>query len=469
MPSKAFTLIKGDKVSSGTDYRDALAVNMYAVPREILGAKGYMTSHDGLSEHGTGSGVDRAGYWNERLNIHYRVSDERLISVGASGSVSDLGQISGSKQASMTHSFNTQAIVADGKMWLHDGATLSEVTDPDLGSPIDITWIDGYYFLTDGEFIYHTNLLDESAIDPLKFATSEFSPDPTLAVDTTSDNQVIVFNRYTTEWFTNRATENFAFQRIQGKSVKAGVVGTHCETELDGIFYILGGGREESPSIHYISSGTYTSVATREVEKVIAEYNESELADAVLESRSKDGNKFIVVRLPRHTLLYSHTIAKVAGIESAWSIVKSDVVSDGAWRGANGVYDPRISKWVYGDSTDSSIGVLDETVGTQYGEQVESILFTPFIDLEYSSIDRVEVSTIPGHQVNTDDVTCSISMTYDGVTYGKEWFNLYGERHNYNTRFIINRLGYIRENVGFKIRSVSKERLSFIFLKVDHG
>lgn len=469
MPRQAITLIKGDKVSLNTDYRDALPVNMIAVEREILGAKGYMISHPGLVSFGTGLGLDRAGYWNERLSIHYRVSGEDLISVSTTGATSSLGIITGDKQASMTHSFNTQAIVVDGKMWLHNGTTLDQITDPDLGEPIDITWIDGYYFLTDGETIYHTNISDETQIDPLKFATSEFSPDPTLAVDTTSDNQVIVFNRYTTEYFINRATDNFAFQRITGKSIKVGIVGTHCETELEGTFYILGGGREESPSVHFLSSGTYTSVATREIDKIIAEYTEEELLDAVLETRVQDRDRFIIVRLPRETLIFNATIARTAGLSSAWTIVKSDISGETKWRGANGVYDPRVSKWIYGDNQNTNIGILDNTVATQYGETVESILFTPIIDLESASIDQIEVDTLPGHQINVDNVTCAVSLTYDGVTYGKEWWALYGQKSNYNTRFILNRLGYVRDNIGFKIRCVSPERVSFLMMKVTYG
>ena len=45
MPEIPITLIKGDKVSPLTDYRDALPVNMYAIEKEILGAKGYMQSY----------------------------------------------------------------------------------------------------------------------------------------------------------------------------------------------------------------------------------------------------------------------------------------------------------------------------------------------------------------------------------------------------------------------------------------
>ena len=259
MPVLSLPIIKGDKTVKNADYRDALPVNFTAVKRDILGASGYLLSHSGLVLHATGSGLDRGGYWNERQGKHYRVSGTKFVSVETGGTVTELGDITGTKRASMTHSFNTQSILVDGKWWLYDGATLTQNADPDLGTPIDNTWIDGYYFFTDGEFLYHSDILNEAAIDPLKFDTSEFSPDPTLAVDRSSDNQILAFNRYTTEYFINRATENFAFRRIEGKSIKCGVVGTHCETELNGQFYILGGGREESVSLHVISAGTYSS------------------------------------------------------------------------------------------------------------------------------------------------------------------------------------------------------------------
>ena len=462
-------IIKGDKVDAKTDYRDALPVNFTTVSREILGAKGYLLSHAGLTQHATGLGVDRGANWNEKLKIHYRVSGQKLISLSAAGVVSDLGSISGIDQASMNaYSSMTQAIVANGNMWLHNGTTLNQITDPDLGTPIDITWIDGYYFLTDGEFLYHTDITDETSIDPLKFAGSDFSPDPILAVDTTSDNQVIVFNRNSTEFFINRATDNFAFQRIASKAVKAGVVGTHCETELESQFYILGGGKEESVSIHAISAGVYQSIATREIDKVIAQYTEAQLSTAVLETRIEDRDKFIIVRLPNETLLYNATIAREMGLSAAWTIVKTGT-ADVKWRGANGVQDPRIPSWVYGDNQDSRIGLLDNAISTQYGEIAEAYLFSPLLDLESMSINSIELDTIPGHQINTGDTTIALSVTYNGVTYGQEWWALYGEKDNYNTRFIRRAMGYVRDSIGFQFRAASPERLAFSKLVIDYS
>jgi hypothetical protein len=469
MPYLDLPIIKGDKVANNTDYRDSLPVNFTAVSKPLLRSAGYLISHPGLTEFGSSVGIDRGGYWNERQNRHYRVSGNSLVTIDENGESTTVGSVLGSSQASLTHSFNSQAVVSGGNMYLvqNDG-TFSQVTDPNLGNPIDITWIDGYYFLTDGEFVYHTNLTNESEIEPLQFATAEFDPDPTLAVDTTSDNQVIVFGRYSTEYFINRATENFAFQRIQGKAVKAGVVGTHCETELEGSFYILGGGREESVSLHVISAGTYQSIATREVDKIISEYTESQLSTAILETRVEDRDRFIVVQLPGHTLLYNATIAKERGIRDAWTIVQSGLSGD-RWRGVNGVYDPRISEWVYGDRIDNRLGLLDKTGGTQYGEIVESILFTPFFYIETGSIDELELEIIPGHQVNDEHVTCAISLTYDGVTFGKEWWATYGNQYQYMQRFIAYRLGYVRDWASVKVRAASRERLAFSNCRISYG
>lgn len=459
MPETKVPIMRGDKIADNTDYRDALPVNYIVIDKAILGAPGYLLSHPGLTSFATGIGADRGGRWNERQSLHFRVSGDKLITVSDAGVVDELGSVTGTDRASMVHSFNSQSIVANGRWYLYDG-TFEEITDPDLGTPIDHTWIDGYYFFTDGEFLYHSNITNEREIDPLQFATSEFSPDPTLGVAKTADNQVMAFNRYTTEFFANRATDNFAFQRLQNKAVKCGIVGTHCKVEMQSSYYVLGSGRDESISVHKIGGGYYEKIASREVEQVIATYTETLLKDAVLETRMQDKQYFILVRLPDHTLLYNDTVAKKFGVDLAWTIVKSKVLTDGPWRGVNGVFKPDVG-WLYGDLSTTDIGLLDNTVGTQYGDQVESIFYTPFFSLETMSVDRLELDIVPGHQLNVDNVTSFLSMTYNGVTYGKEHTVLYGEKHRYGQRFIARRLGYVGDYTGFKIRTVSSERQAF--------
>lgn len=469
MPTETIPIIQGEKLSVETDYRDSLPVNMTAVAKPILGSKGYLLSHYGLTSFATAPGVDCGGYWNDRFTEHFRVSGGKFIRVTENGIVEPRGDLPCSGRASMTHSFDNQAIVANGAMWLYDNSTLTQVIDLNLGAPIDITWIDGYFFLTDGANLYHTVLGDEDKIDPLQFSTSTFSPDPTLGVAKTADNQVIVFDRYSTEYFINAATENFAFTRIQGKAIKIGIVGTHCKVEMRDKFYVLGGGRNTSVSAYVISAGNYVSIATREIEKIFATYTENELSSSIVETRTQNKDEFIIFHLIRDTLLYNNTIAETLGINYAWTIVKTDILSDITWRGVNGVFDPRIPAWVYGDKTTNDLGLLDETVATQYGNNVETIIYTPLLYLDDMSLDQVEIETIPGHQSSSDKVICFISLTYDGLTYSKEFTMEYGSPSDVNLRFIIRRLGYVRHFVGFKIRCAGPDRLSFAAFKLTYG
>jgi hypothetical protein len=461
------TLIKGDKADIDTDYRDALPVNMYAVKRDILGAAGYMLVFPGLVKTATGVGIDRGAMYNERFEEHFRVSGEALITVNTDDTVTNLGSIPGIDQAAMAYSFNTQAVVASGRMFLYDESTLSEVTDTDLGDPIDIVWVDGYYFLTDGEYLYHTDITDETSIDPLKFATAEFMPDPSLGLAKTQDNKVLVFGRYTLEYFVNAATENFAFERVETRAQKIGIVATHAKCESDGSWYITGGRKGESLGVHVIGVGSSQKVSSREVDKLLSAYTEPELSDMRMESREEDGTYFVYVHLPNETLCFNATIAKIQGLGAAWSILKTGA-QDIAYRGINGVFDAKRGVWIYGDKINSNIGILDNTVCTQYGEIAEWLLYTPFLKLESQTVDEIEIETLPGNVVD-DDATVAFSMTYDGLTYGSEWWTLYGAASDYGQRFFIRRLGDVPDWVGFKFRGATKSRMSFALLQVTHG
>jgi hypothetical protein len=467
MPTSPVTLIKGDKASLDTDYRDALPVNMFAVERQILGAAGYMLVFPGLTLIAAGAGKDRAGAYNERFEEHYRVSGTSFIRLNTDNTVSTLGTVSGTKQAAMSYSFNTQAVVADGKMWLWDEATFTEVTDSDLGDPIDVVWVDGYYFLTDGEYIYHTDITDETAIDPLKFATAEFMPDPSLGLGLTQDNKVMVWGRYTLEYFVNVAAENFAFQRVETRAQKIGIVATHAKCESEGFWYITGGRKEEALGVHAVSVGAAQKVSTREIDKILAQYTEPELSDMRMNSFEEDNVNFIIIHLPNETLCFNATVAKSQGIENAWFVLKTGTGSEN-YRGINGVFDAKRGKWVFGDKLNSNIGLFDNTVCTQYGEIAEWLLYTPLMLLEQQSIDELEIETLPGNTVD-DDATVAFSTTYDGVTYSQEWWTLYGEENEYSQRFFIRRLGDVSDWVGFKFRGATKSRMSFALLKVTHG
>ena len=462
-------IIKGDKIGIETDYRDALNVNMYAVKRDILGASGYILSYPGLTSFGAGSGIDRGGVYNERFGKHFRVSGQKFIEVAADGTTTELGDIPGTDQVRMPYSFNTQAIIGNGSMWLYDPVGgFRQITDPDLGSPIDGDWINGRYFLTDGEYVYHTEITNEESIDPLSFATAEFMPDQSNGTLKTQDNKMNVFGRYTIEPFVDVATADFAFQRVESRAQKIGIVATHAKSELNGRVYIAGGRKDESVSVHLVSVGASEKVATREIDKILSKYSEADLVNTRMESRVENDISFLLIHLPDEVLCFNESIAQAFGKEAAWTILKSDINGDVPYRAINGVFDPRISKWVYGDKWGATLGTLNNDVSTHYGEIVESIFYTPFMNLETQSIDRLELETIPGH-TSTSDAKVAFSITENGLTYGTEWWSLYGLPSEYNERFIINRLGAFDSWIGMKFRTACASRMAFSMLRLTHA
>lgn len=464
------SLIKGDSVDSNTDYRDALPVNMYAIPKDILGAKGYLINFYGLSEFALGTGVDRGGQWVSRDTFegHYRVSGTDFISVSASGVVTVLGTVPGSEQVSMTYSFNNVAIVGGGKLFYYNPTDgFRQLTDPDIGSPIDIVWVDGIFFLTDGERIYHSDVLDEENYLNVAQGNPQFIPDSSRGLGMNEDNEVIVFGAFSKENFLNAGTGNFQFQRIPRKAQKIGILGTHCKKEMNGKWYILGRRMETSPSFHTLTIGEEKIIGTRETDLILEEYTDNDLSTTTVDAFTDGNVKMIIFHLPRHTLMYNETIAERYGSnDSAWTILKSSVSKDTPWRGKNFVRDERNGQWLAGDRQNNNIGIINEKVCTNYGDIVEWELFTPLLKIETKSIDYLEIETIPGKAID-NDATVFFSTTQDARVYSQAWTQLYGNTNDYNQRFIMRRLGYIRHWVGFKFRGSSKSRMSFAFLNVE--
>lgn len=468
------TFLKGDKSSVETDYRDLLSVNMSGIARKMFGVDGYMLETPGLTSFATGFGVDRGGNWNERFGEHYRLSGEVFCRISQTGVVTSIQSgVLGGDQCSLPYSFETQGIVVDGKFYLYDPTNgFRQVTDPNVRTPVDGVWIDGYYCLTDGEFLYHTEIIAgtpiEDQINPLALATAEFSPDATVGVGRSVDNKWIAFNRYTTEFFENVGGETFAFARINGRSLNVGIVSKNAKAFLEDIWFFVGSRKYEALSVFGMGVGSADKIASREVEKILAKYADSQLAQSKMEVRQMDGYSYLIIHLPSEVLFFNYTLSKTVGIDQAWSILTTGVSGNQIWRGVNGIYDPRISSWIYGDKRGSNIGRLDNNSCEQYGEIQEWYLNTPFMSLETASIDELEVQTIPGFTA-TDDGTVFISATTNGVTYSMEQTIEYGQPSQYGQRFIARQLGYVSDWISFRLRGASRSRMVFSAAKIKYG
>ena len=136
MPQMQVPLARGDEVRPDDDYYDFLPKNFLAIPKEVRGAQGYMLAHDGLTRMFVASGADRGAFYNDRLNKHFRVSGNRLITVDSLGSYSSIGEILGSGQCSLAYSFQSQLVVSGGNVYRYAAGVLTRLTDPDFGKQI---------------------------------------------------------------------------------------------------------------------------------------------------------------------------------------------------------------------------------------------------------------------------------------------------------------------------------------------
>ena len=474
----AVTLIKGDKMElDGVDYRDSLPVNMYGIIRDTLNSSGYMYQMYGLTDFTTGSGIDRGGLWvsAEGLESQYRVSGTDLIEVDAAGVVTVLGTVPGAEQCSISYSFNNVIVVGDKKLYYYNPTDgFREITSNGVvGSPIDCVWTSNYVFLTDGKDIYHSNLTSQTnpnAEEVFSASDSEepdFSPVNVVVIAMNKNDELVVFNELSIQHYIDVGDANFAYQNLPSKTTKLGILGTHCKTELNGKFYLLGRRVNEKPSCYIYSLGSAQKIASREIEKVIATYTPEELATTTIDSFTADDVDLIIYHFPNDTYMFNATIAKLVGVGSAWSKIKTDVVGDAPYRAKNIVLDPRNGKMIVGDKLDGRIGELDDSVATHYGAIAEWLLFTPFLNLETLSIDNIELQTIPGIVDSTKDATVFVSRTENGRTHGQEATIRYDGEFEYNRRFRPVRMGYVRHWTGFKFRGASRSRMAFGLLDVE--
>lgn len=356
-------ILSGVYTDESSDIRTSYPRNLLPVVDENGISQGYLRPADGIKFFGQGTGSDRGGInWNDEC---FRVMGTSLIKVLADGSHVVIGDVGGSGQVIFDYGFTYLAIVSSGLLYLYDGATLAQVTDPDLGNVIDVVWVDGYFMTTDGEFLIVTELTDPFSIKPLKYGSSEADPDPVKAL-VKIRNEVYALNRHTIELFNNIGGSGFPFDRIEGAQIEKGCVGTHAACVFMETVAFVGSGFNEAISVYLGSNGQVVKLSTREIDKILASYNIVQLSDIVCETRVGEGYEHLMIRLPDQTLVYDATASKLNGTP-VWLTLTSSILGTGLYRGQNltRCYD----KWIVGDPLSSNMGYLVDDIATHYDDE----------------------------------------------------------------------------------------------------
>jgi hypothetical protein len=459
-------ILNGIYADTTPELRTAYPVNFVPVPKKSGISNGFLRPGDGIVANGTGPGIDRGGIeWN---SICYRVMGTKLVRIYSDGTVAILGDVGGpiTELVTMDYSFDLLAIASGGRLyyWNPLTSTLVQVTDPDLGIVLDVVWVDGYFMTTDGEFLVVTELSDPTQVNPLKYGASEADPDPVVAL-LKLRNEVYALNRHTIEVFDNVGGELFPFARIEGAQIQKGVIGTQgCCVFIERIAF-LGSGRNEAPGIYVGAAATTEKASTQEIDNLLLNYTELQLATVKLEARNDKAHQHLYVHLPDRTIVYDASASQQLG-EQVWFTLTTTVVGFAQYRARNfvWVYD----KWLVGDPQSTSIGYFVQDTGHHWGEQVRWEFGTLIVYNESNGaiFNKLELVSLTGSVALGINPQISTSYSVDGKAYSQERSISVGTIGS-NKRLCWFQQGHMRNWRIQRFRGDSDAHVSFIRLEAQ--
>lgn len=449
-------ILNGIYTDGVADFRTTYPRNMVPVPKQQGISEGYLRPAEGIVEFGAGPGVDRGGInWNGAC---YRVMGTKLVRIDSDGATTILGGVGGTGQCTLDYSFDRLAISSGGKLYYWKDNVLSRVTDADLGTVVDFLWIDGYFMTTDGANLVVTELNDPYSVNPLKYGSSEADPDPIKGL-VKLRNEVYACNRNTIEVFQNVGGDLFPFQRIEGAYMQRGVVGTYAVAMFLENLAFLGGGRNEAPAVWIGSNGQTQKISTREIDQILLEYTEEQLATVVMEVRVTNGHQFLYMHLPDQTWVYDGSGSQVVS-EPVWFQLTTGLTGLGTYRARNFVW--CYNKWLCGDPTTGKHGYLTANISSHYGEVNGWDFGTVILYNEGRGaiFHELELVCLTGRVAADVDPTIWTSYTVDGEVWSQEKPRTAGKRGETLKRITWMQQGYMRNWRCQKFRGNSDTHIS---------
>jgi len=460
-------ILNGIYTDNGPDLRTSYPVNLVPVPKKSGISAGFLRPGDGIVGNGTGPGVDRGGInWNGTC---YRIMSTKLVTVASNGAVTILGDVGGpvNTLVTMDYSFDLLGIASGGRLyyWNPLTSTLTQNTDPDLGVVLDFCWVDGYFMTTDGTNLVVTELSDPLVVNPLKYGSSEIEPDPVVAL-LKLRNEVYALNRNTIEVFDNVGGDFFPFQRIDGAQIQKGVIGTFgCCVFMEQVAF-LGSGRNEQPGIYLGANATATKVSTQEIDDLLMNYTEAQLATVKLEARNDRAHQHLYVHLPDRTIIYDAAASAELG-EQVWFTLTTSTVGFSQYRARNlvWVYD----KWLVGDPQSSAIGYLVDNIGTHWGQIVRWEFGTLIVYNESNGaiFNELELVSLTGRVALGVDPIITTSYSVDGMAWSQDRAMRVGRIGNTTKRLAWFQQSHMRNWRIQRFRGDSQAHLSFVRLEAQ--
>jgi hypothetical protein len=453
--------------TDGSDVRVQLPVNREPTPKQGAATDDYLRPVEGIDAFATGSGNDRAGivWTGEGNGVHYRVSGTKLISITSAGVKTVIGDVGGSGHARLDFSFDLLGILSNGKLYYYDGATLAQVTDPNIpANLVDMVHVDGYWVVTDGTDIAVSDLATPTTFNPLRFGGTD-RPNPIKALKKVVNELTAVSENYI-DTFRNIGGSGFPFQRILSAVITRGAIGTRAACVTENRIAFLGGGREEEPSVYLGGNAQTVKIASMEVDAILNEYTTAQLATVTMETQVARGMNRIFVHLPDRSLVYDIVMSAKMGYPM-WHIRTSAIEGYSQLRAQN--YVRAHDQWIAGDPASTAIGVTTTESSKHYGEATRWEVVTAALRAGTKGVtmNRLELLAITGDVPFDVEPRVSVEYSFDGQGYSMPRSIPCGIRGETLKKLEWRKLGTWKRFRTLRFRGDSDSRISLLSLDAD--
>lgn len=308
----------------------------------------------------------------------------------------------------------------------------------------DVCRIRGRYVFAQAgtDTFWLTSLEDESKPDlTAPFYRAENMPDGILAMREYRDF-ILAFGSSTIEFYRLTGDANNLAVFSSSYMVPVGIAGQFCVAEFADSFAFITSPARGQVIVAVMGSGTYSQISDRNTNKILAGYSKQELSGSFVESLKTEDNQFLILHLPRHTLVYNAT-------SGLWNLLKTGL-ADATHRAVD--YRNEGDTVTCGDKLSGFLGAQDQTTSAQYGEDQEIILYSPLITEPRRVMCDIEITANSGLAAEVRRLF--VSETSDGINYGPEKSVIFDGPYEWIRRARMLKGGLIRIRLGFKLRIV---------------
>lgn len=398
----------------------------------------------------------------------YVVSGPYLYLVSSAGVATILGGVvSGNSHVCMA-SNGTQVLILNGQFgYIYtDASGFQIITSSNFHASSQGTFFDNYFVMAwDGtNKFFISGSLDGTSYSGTDFASAEVAPDYVLAIVNQQEN-LLIFGQTTIETWYDAGAINFPFQRINGGTVERGCAAPLTPVKEDNSVFFLG-----DDLVFYRLDGTIPRrISTHAIEDAWQEY--TTVVDAFTFSYTFEGHKFIIVQFPTANATWVYDISTGLWHErESWDQNNN---SYGRWRGAcaASIY----NKILIGDLYSGQIGYVDNSVNTEFGNTIRSLMVAPVVHSDRKRVffSRFELDIEQGVGNENDpgeNPQIMLDWSDDGgriFTNPQLWHGM-GKMGAYRTRVFWRRLGQSRNRM-YRVQISDPVRRTIISAHADQA